>query len=123
VFAFGGKSQYDDGAETGYFPIRAALNKAVSDAVKFISKKGITKEGAPVLVRLIASIASRFGMVVSEKAAATAIPIVGAAGGAIINTIFIDHFQDMARGHFIVRRLERGYGKEMVKAEYDRLFI
>lgn len=123
VFAFGGKSQYDDGAETGYFAIRAALNKAVSDAVKFISKRGITEQGSPILVRLIASIASRFGIVVSEKAAATAIPIVGAAGGAIINTIFIDHFQDMARGHFIVRRLERGYGKEMVKAEYDRLFI
>jgi hypothetical protein len=59
--------------------------------------------------------------VVSEKVAAEAVPIVGAAGGAVINLLFIDHFQNMARGHFIVRRLERAYGAELVRAEYDRL--
>ena len=55
-----------------------------------------------------------------EKAAAQAVPAIGAAGGAIINTLFIDHFQDMARGHFIIRRLERKYGKEAVEATYKR---
>jgi hypothetical protein len=54
----------------------------------------------------------------SEKAAAQAVPAIGAAGGAIINTLFIDHFQDMARGHFIIRRLERKYGKEIVEHTY-----
>jgi len=44
---------------------------------------------------------------------------VGAAGGAIINILFIDHFQDMARGHFIVRRLERRYGAEAVREAYS----
>ena len=29
-------------------------------------------------------------------------------------------FQDVARGHFTVRRLERAYGKDVVRAEYDR---
>jgi predicted outer membrane lipoprotein len=53
--------------------------------------------------------------------AAQAIPIIGAAGGAIINTLFIDHFQDMARGHFTVRRLENIYSKEIVKEAYDQL--
>ena len=42
-------------------------------------------------------------------------------GGAAINTIFMGHFQDMARGHFIVRRLERMYGEEVVKSTYDTL--
>jgi hypothetical protein len=55
---------------------------------------------------------------VSEKAAAQAIPAIGAAGGAIVNTLFIDHFQDMARGHFIVRRLERKYGEAIVEKTY-----
>ena len=50
-----------------------------------------------------------------EKAAAQAIPAIGAAGGAIINTIFMDHFQDMARGHFIVRKLERKHGKKVIE--------
>jgi len=72
-------------------------------------------------VRFIAAIAARFGVVVSEKAAAQAVPAIGAAGGAIINTIFIDHFQDMARGHFIVRRLERKYGEKTVRREYEDL--
>jgi hypothetical protein len=34
---------------------------------------------------------------------------------------FIEHFQDGAHGHFTVRRLERIYGKDLVKAEYERL--
>jgi hypothetical protein len=70
-------------------------------------------------VRLVALIAARFGIVVSEKAAAQAIPIIGAAGGAIINTVFIDHYQDMARGHFTVRRLERLHGVDAVRAAYE----
>jgi hypothetical protein len=72
-------------------------------------------------VRLIARIASRFGVVVSEKAAAEAVPIVGAAGGATINLLFINHFQSMARGHFIIRSLERKWGEEVVKKEYERI--
>jgi hypothetical protein len=30
-----------------------------------------------------------------------------------------EHFQDVACGHFTVRRLERIYGKEKIKTEYD----
>ena len=33
------------------------------------------------------------------------------SGGAAINVLFIDHFQNMARGHFTVRRLERAFGE------------
>jgi hypothetical protein len=97
------------------------LAKALSEAAKYIAEKGMVNEGAPALVRFIAAIAARFGVVVSEKAAAQAVPAIGAAGGAIINTIFIDHFQDMARGHFIVRRLERKYGEKTVRREYEAM--
>jgi hypothetical protein len=57
-------------------------------------------------------------VVVSEKAAAVAVPVLGAACGAAINVLFLDHFQKMAQGHFTVRRLERTYGGEAVKAAY-----
>jgi hypothetical protein len=66
-------------------------------------------------------IASRFGIVVSQKIAAQTVTVVGAVGGAAVNLAFIEHFQDVARGHFTVRRLERVYGAEIVRAEYDRL--
>jgi len=46
---------------------------------------------------------------------------VGAAGGALVNTLFIDHFQNMARGHFIVRRLEKEYGADVVERAYASL--
>ena len=123
VFALGGSAKSKDGTETGYFFVRAALARTISEATQYIAEKGLTKEGAPVLVRLIAVLAARFGVLVSEKVAAQAIPVVGAAGGALINTIFIDHFQNTARGHFIVRRLEKQYGKERVRQEYDQLKI
>ena len=47
--------------------------------------------------------------------------VVGAVGGAAVNLAFIEHFHSLARGHFTVRRLERVYGAEAVRAEYDRL--
>jgi hypothetical protein len=121
VFALGGRAKEDDAAESGYFAARAAMATAVSEASRFLAEKGLSKAGAPALVRLVSLLASRFGIVVSEKAAAQAVPILGAAGGALINTIFIGHFQDMARGHFIVRRLEKTYGAEPVKAAYEAL--
>jgi hypothetical protein len=121
VFALGGRASKDDAAESGYFAVRAALARAVSEAAEFIAERGVAKEGAPVIVRLISQIASRFGVNVSEKAALQSIPAVGAVGGALINLAFIDHFQNMARGHFTVRRLERIYGTEVVMSEYRRL--
>ena len=121
VLALGGNSKSDDGTEIGYFAARAAMAKAVSEAAAHLAAQGITQHGSPALVRLIAQIASRFSIVVSEKAAAQAVPLVGAIGGAVINTLFIDHFQDMARGHFIVRRLERLHGADEIKRLYSEL--
>jgi hypothetical protein len=66
-------------------------------------------------------VASRFGVVLTQKFAAQALPLVGALGGASVNYLFIEHFQETAQGHFTVRRLERVYGKEFVRAEYQRL--
>jgi hypothetical protein len=121
VFALGGNPKTDDQARAGYFAIRTALARAVAEAARHIAERGIVEEGSPALVRLIASIAGRFTVTVSEKAAAQAVPLIGAAGGAVINTIFIGHFQDMARGHFTVRRLERKFGAPEVRRLYDGL--
>ena len=47
----------------------------------------------------------------TQKFAAQALPLVGALGGASVNYVFIQHFHEMAQGHFTVRKLERTYGK------------
>jgi EcsC family protein len=121
VFALGGRSSDDDAAENSYWPIRIALAKTISEAAAFIVERRVIEEGAPIIVRFIGAIASRFGIIVSEQVAAKAIPVVGAASGSIVNVLFIDHFQDMARGHFIVKRLEAKYGTECVRRLYEGL--
>ena len=120
VFALGGKTIKDDAAETGYYAIRLSLSKLITDAANFIAERGLTKESAPALVKFISTVAARFGTVVSEKVAAMAVPAIGAVGGALINVIFINHFQNMAKGHFIIRRLERKYGSEVIKNIYQK---
>jgi len=121
VFALGGRTEADEGTDTGYYAVRAVLAKAVSDAAKHIAGKGLSQKSAPIIARFIAQLSSRFGAVVSEKAAAQAVPVIGALGGATINLLFVDHFQDVARGHFIVRRLEREHGKKEVQKEYAKI--
>ncbi len=121
VFALGGRTGSDDASESGYFAVRGLLAKSVSEAARFVAERGVIEQGAPVIVRFLSKVAARFGVVVSQKVAAQSLPIVGALGGAAVNYAFIEHFQDVARGHFTVRRLERIYGKEFIKKEYARL--
>ncbi len=122
VFALGGKSAADDGAESGYYFVRAALARAISQAAEYAAGSvAVEKAAPPALMRLITMVAERFGIQITEKAAAQAVPALGAAGGALINTLFINHFQDMARGHFIIRRLDRHHGAEAVREAYEAL--
>ncbi|MGB5245382.1 MAG: EcsC family protein [Woeseia sp.] len=123
VFALGGPTRSDDAAEGGYYAVRAGLAKIVSDAASYLAGSTAASESAPLLVRLVAQIAARFSIPVTTKAAAQVVPIVGGIGGAVVNTLFIDHFQDIATGHFLVRSLERSYGKQVIKEEYDRIDI
>ncbi|MNL27609.1 EcsC protein family protein [compost metagenome] len=123
VFAFGGSTKGDDAVDAGYFATRAALSRAVSQAAAVLVDRGAAKEGAPILARLVISIATRFQVVVSEKLVAQVVPILGALGGSGVNVLFMDHFQDMARGHFVIRRLERKYGVEEVQRRYQEIKI
>jgi hypothetical protein len=123
VFALGGRAASDNAAESSYWVVRAALAKAVTEAAAYLGERGLVEQAAPAVVRLIGAIASRFGVIVSEQLAAKAVPIIGAAGGATVNVLFMNHFQDMARGHFIVKRLEAKYGSENVERVYRTLAI
>src|SRR5687767_10089242 len=115
VFALGGPSKSDNASESGYWAIRTALAKAISEAVAYMGERSAIERSAPAIVRLITAIAARFGVIVSEQVAAKAVPVIGAASGSVINILFMDHFQDMARGHFIVKRLEAKYGVARIR--------
>lgn len=121
VLALGGRSGGDDSTAEGYWAVRAALARTVADAAAYIAERGLSETGAPPLVRFLSAIAARFSTVVTEEVAAKAIPILGAAAGGAVNYIFMDHFQEMARGHFVIRRLEEKYDPQTVESAYDLL--
>ena len=120
VFALGGRGGGGEAtvADSGYFAVRAALAKTMSEAARYAAHRSLLDSGAPALVRFSAQIAARFGIVVSQKVAAQAVPLLGAVGGATVNAAFMNHFQSTARGHFVVRRLERRYGRPAVRHAY-----
>ncbi len=121
VLALGPEGSQKGAMESAYYATRAALAQVTRDAAAYVAQKGLVKEGAPALISFLGKIAARFGLEVSEKAAAQLIPVAGAAGGLALNVLFMRHFQRLAEGHFTVRRLERKYGSEAVRAEYDKL--
>jgi hypothetical protein len=119
VFALGAPGKHGMSGETSYYAARAFLAKTVSEAAQVLLERGLTGGSGPVIVDLITSIGSRFGVVVSEKVAAGAIPVVGAIGGAAVNLAFMQHFQQVAGAHFVVRHLERRYGPALVRSRYQ----
>lgn len=131
VFALGGNSGKDDASETGYYITRGFTAEVMRHLSAELAGRavggtpvmiGLTpKEAGKWLAKIVEKVAARFGVVVTEKFAAQAVPIVGAVAGATLNTMFTDYYQDMARGHFIVRRLERTYGYDTVRAAYALL--
>lgn len=104
-----------------YFAARTSLSRALSEAVAHVAGEALVS--APPLLRLVAQIALRFQTVVSEKALATAVPVIGAAAGATVNAVFMQHFQNVAEGHFTLRRLERIYGEAVVRGALGQMEI
>ncbi len=70
---------------------------------------------------LLARVAARWGLVLGEKFAAQAVPLLGAAAGAALNTAFLAHYRRLARAHFSIRRLERQYGHAAIHAAAPEL--
>jgi hypothetical protein len=120
VFAYGAK-RTDENLDVGYYAARALISKYSHDIAALALERGAIDASAPVVASLVSEIVSRFGLVVSDKVAAGALPILGAVGGATVNIVFMDHFQRVAHAHFTLRRLERTYGSSHIKERYAEL--
>jgi hypothetical protein len=118
VFALGAP-EIGRRTDFGYYASRALIGRVAADATGLFLERGVANLSAPVVGSLVTEIATRFGVVVTERSAASALPVLGAVGGATVNVIFMNHFQRVARGHFAIRRLERQYGPNVVRQLYD----
>lgn len=126
VFALSGggmtkTTSSSEAADTSYYAVRSFLTKALGDTTNHIAVHGLSKEGAPIMVKFINAVAVRFSIPVSEKLAAQSLPVVGALGGASVNWLFIQHYQKMAKAHFSIRSLERKYGEKVVEGLYQNI--
>jgi hypothetical protein len=128
VLAYGGPGKSDDAMDASYLSARLAMATLVRDAAVFVAKPGaqaitdaIAAGTAPSLIRLIAAVSSRFGIIVTEKFLAQSLPVIGIVTGATINNAFAGHFNDAARYHFGIRKLERTHGTDVIQAEYRAL--
>src|SRR5258708_1274842 len=121
VFALGSPSPADDAAETGYWFVRAALSEAVKDAMRYASAQGAASASAPWFVVAIHKVAERFGVAVSQRLAAQAVPVLGGIMGAVVNFPFIHPFHATPQGPFTIRALERQYGQDAVRTCFERI--
>ncbi|EEZ3976855.1 EcsC family protein [Escherichia coli] len=143
VFALGGPSENDnavdtayendDAVDTAYYATRSFTAEAMQILSKELSEIATKKVSVNAamnltptqtgkwLATLIEKVATRFGIVITEKTAAQVVPVIGAFAGATLNIMFTDYYQYMARGHFIIKRLEKKYGSELIKSEYMKI--
>lgn len=136
VFALGGRSADDDAADSAYYASRVGLAEVTKEAGRLLAEAAVQQgahhaartaaqgfqftpgQAAAWLAQIIEAVARRFGIKVTEKFALQAAPVLGAVSGAALNAMFISHYQDMARGHFTIRRLEAKYGQTAVQEAY-----
>ncbi len=118
VFSMGSPSKEDDSINSSYFASRVAMARFIEEAAHLLAKKTVKDISHPVLMRFVAAVAARFEVVITEKAAAQSVPIIGAVTGAVLNSSFTAHFNSVARYHFGLKSLEKQYGTEQIRNEY-----
>ncbi len=86
VFAAAGPLSGDDGADLGFLSARIALSGKAMQAV-------------------IHRVAPKLAVVLGQKLAAQAVPVLGAVAGAATNYAYTSYYEDIAHVHFGLRRL------------------
>lgn len=99
VFAAGGPLAEDDGINTSFLAARLALT------------------GASVQ-KVITAVAPRLALVLGQKLAAQAVPVLGALSGAALNAAFLGYYREMARVRFGLLRLARTHGTDRVQEAF-----
>lgn len=86
VFGAAGPLARDDGTDMGFVSTRMALTSGAMQA-------------------LIARVSPKLALVLGQKLAAQAVPVIGAVAGASINYAYLGYYQEVAHVHFGLRKL------------------
>ena len=113
IAAIEGEDLSSEEARRACLEVFALRNEAGESETDYFSARFSVQGGA--VAGLIAEAGRRFGVVLGEKFSLQAVPIAGAVAGASLNAAFLDHYRNLARAHFTIRRLERTYGRAIVR--------
>ncbi len=112
--------------DTGYYAVRSSLTSATRAAASWAATatpqqvgEALVRGKSTALAKLIAAVAARFSVVVSQKTVLQLLPVLGAATATASNLAFVDHFNHVARYHFGLRLLEQRYGEDAVRTAYE----
>lgn len=119
-FALG--DAHNDG-KTGYFAAREALAASSERAADYLSNSFMVDDASPELDDYVTVVAARFRRQLETHAAAEVALDIGTHYSSAVKLLLIDHFLDIARGHFVVRRLERLYSAHEVRTTYERIRV
>lgn len=95
IFGAGSPLAGDDGVNTSFLTARMTIS---GTAVR----------------NLIATIAPRLAVVLGQKLAAQAVPVLGAVTGAALNAAFLSYYREIARIRFALLKLAEAHGTEAV---------
>jgi hypothetical protein len=100
VFAAGSPLAMDDGVNTSFIAMRFAATGAT-------------------MQNLIKSIAPKLALVLGQKVAAQAVPLVGSISGAALNLAFLNYYREIARIRFALLNLSEVHGTERVLSAFQ----
>ena len=110
-----------EASDEGYMTLKTAVITSISEAGKFLSRSGsviidrqLLEHEAPQMIRLIAYVADRLGVVITEKELGIIVPVAGAVLNSSLNLAFQRLGHQTAKDYFRRLILEDRYGEEIV---------
>ncbi|MDQ2065832.1 EcsC family protein [Xinfangfangia sp. CPCC 101601] len=101
VFSAGSPLSGDDGIDTSFLSARLSLT-------------------GPAVQQLIQQVAPKLAAALSQKLAAQAVPVLGAATGAALNAAYLGYYRELAAVRFALLHLSQDYGTAEVLEAFQR---
>jgi len=121
-----------DTADEGYLAVKSAVVASIRETSRFAARtagvlidRPLLQREAPQMIRLIAYVAERLGVTVTQKELGILVPVAGAVLNSSLNMAFQQISHQTAKDYFRQLLLEDRYGDELVSvaisAEMDAL--
>jgi hypothetical protein len=110
-----------ESSDEGYLALKTAVVTSIRESGQFMSRtasvvldRQMLEREAPQMIRLIAYVADRLGIVITQKELGVLVPIAGAVLNSSINVAFQQVGHQTAKDYFRRVLLEDRYGEELV---------